>query len=404
MKKTCKILLTLLLTTSMFATSVFATPDVDTLEGEKDRAEAEMHSLQGELEGIMTRMYEIEEQLVRKGEAIIQATTDLGEAEVKEAQQQEDMKHRIVAMYENGNSSILEVIFESGSISEMLTRAENIQAIHDYDRKALDEFVKTKEKVANLKETLESEKAYLEVLQEEAVAQKEQLTEKIEEKQAEVADLEEQLQKAAEEAARKAAEEAARRAAEEEARRAAEEEARRAEEEENRRQQETTNNNSSSTNTGSAGTGSSNTGSSNTGSTNTGSSNTGSSSGGSYAGSGDSSVGAAIVAAARSYIGTPYVWGGTSYSGIDCSGLTMSAHQAVGISIPRVSGSQAGGGKRVGSLSEALPGDVICYPGHVAIYVGNGRVVHAPTFGQTVKEASVYMGPSQPITAIRRYW
>lgn len=386
MKKTGKILLTLLLTTSMFTTSVFATPDVDTLEGEKDRVEAEVNSLQDELEGIMTRMYEIEEQLVAKGEAIIQATADLEEAEVREAQQQEDMEHRIVAMYENGNSSMLEVIFESGSISEMLVRAENIQAIHDYDRKALEEFVQTKEKVANLKETLESEQAYLEELQEEATLQKQQLTEKIEEKQAEVADLDEQIQKAAEEAARKAAEEAARRAAEEEARRAAEEE--------ERRQQEAANNSNTSS-------GNTNTGNSNNG--NTGSINTGSS-GGSYVGSGDASVGSAIVAAARSYIGTPYVWGGTSYSGIDCSGLTMKAHQAVGISIPRVSGSQAGGGKRVGSLSEALPGDIICYPGHVAIYVGNERVIHAPTFGQTVKEASVYMGPSQPITAIRRYW
>ena len=76
----------------------------------------------------------------------------------------------------------------------------------------------------------------------------------------------------------------------------------------------------------------------------------------------------------------------------------------MGITIDRWSGHQAIGGKDVGSLENALPGDIICYPGHVAIYIGNYRVIHAPTEGQQVKEASVYMGSSQPITAIRRYW
>ena len=99
------------------------------------------------------------------------------------------------------------------------------------------------------------------------------------------------------------------------------------------------------------------------------------------------------------------MWGGNGYGGIDCSGLTKAAHNAVGIyNIARTSGAQAGGGKNVGSLANALPGDVICYPGHVAIYIGNNKVIHAPTFGQTVKVANVSMGPSQPITAIRRYW
>ena len=76
----------------------------------------------------------------------------------------------------------------------------------------------------------------------------------------------------------------------------------------------------------------------------------------------------------------------------------------MGIRIPRVSGDQAASGKWIDGLENALPGDVICYPGHVAIYIGNYRVIHAPTFNQTVKEASVYMSASQPITAIRRYW
>lgn len=382
MKKIAKKLMVLFLACSLVVGTVHAAPTVKDLEDEKKQAQQELHSLQSQLEKVMADIYEIDAQMVSKGEEIIQATSDLEEAEVKEEAQYEAMKCRIVAMYENGNSSFLSVIFESGSIADMLKAAENVQTLHEYDRKALQQFVATKEKIANLKESLESEQKQLESLHDEMEERKGSLATMIENQKDEVADLDAQI----EEAARKAAEEAAaKKAAEEAARKKAEEEAKKKAEEEN-------NSNNSSNGQGTGNTGSNN------------SNNTGSSGGGSYTGSGDSSVGQAIVAAARTYIGVPYVWGGTSYKGIDCSGLTQAAHKAVGISIPRVSGDQAASGKKVDGLENALPGDVICYPGHVAIYIGNYRVIHAPTKGQNVKEASVYMGSSQPITAIRRYW
>ena len=414
MHKIFKRSIPVLLACTIFSTSVFAEPSSDELQNEADRleqeadkienemeqAEEEMNALQNELTGIMEEIYETESQLVQKGEEIIEATEDLEEAEAREVQQQEDMERRIVAMYENGDGSMLELIFESGSIAEMLTRAENIQAVHDYDRKALDEFIETKNKIAALKETLESEQAYLAELLQKSEAQEAKLSALVSEKQAEVENFEDRLAQAAakaaemaekaEEAARKEEEE--RRRKEEEERRRREEEERRRQEEEERREQEAANNNSSS-----------NSNSDSDQSSNNVQEDVPVSGSGSSGGT-DQSVGMAIVSKAQSYLGVPYAWGGTSYNGIDCSGLTMRCHQGVGISIPRVSGSQAGGGKSVSGLANALPGDVICYPGHVAIYVGNYTVIHAPRTGKNVEYASVYLGGSKPITAIRRYW
>ena len=90
-----------------------------------------------------------------------------------------------------------------------------------------------------------------------------------------------------------------------------------------------------------------------------------------------SGSGSSVVDYATQFVGNPYVWGGTSLTGgADCSGFTQSVYANFGVSLPRTSYEQQNAGTEV-SYADAQPGDLICYGGHVAIYMGNGRIVHA---------------------------
>ena len=90
-----------------------------------------------------------------------------------------------------------------------------------------------------------------------------------------------------------------------------------------------------------------------------------------------SGSGSSVVDFATQFVGNPYVWGGTSLTGgADCSGFTQSVYANFGVSLPRTSYEQHNAGTEV-SYADAQPGDLICYGGHVAIYMGNGRIVHA---------------------------
>ena len=103
----------------------------------------------------------------------------------------------------------------------------------------------------------------------------------------------------------------------------------------------------------------------------------GSSSGGNVMGSGS---GTDVVDFALQFVGNPYVYGGTSLTdGADCSGFVQSVYARFGISLPRTVPYQAQCGKAV-SYSEAQPGDLICFSGHIGIYVGGGKMVHASDY------------------------
>lgn len=93
-----------------------------------------------------------------------------------------------------------------------------------------------------------------------------------------------------------------------------------------------------------------------------------------------SEMGKAVIDYATQFVGNPYVWGGSSLTnGTDCSGFVMSVYKNFGVSLPHSSSALRSQGYDVGGLANAQPGDIVCYSGHVGLYVGNGQIVHAST-------------------------
>ncbi len=333
---------------------------VDSLKQQKEATQKEVSSLKSQLTTILGKLDELEIALDTKQKEIEKAEADLEEAKAQEKQQYNDMKTRIVYMYEEGGSSIeLEKIIQSQSISDMLSTVEYAQNLHDYDRQKLDELIATKQKIQDLNAQLKEQKAEMESLQAEYEEQSASLNAMIDEKSAEIADLGDQIQEAAKEV-QKAKE---REAAEALARAAAQRAAAAAQAQ------------SSGGSSGSSGVSSG------------GSSVTPVTPSAPVVDGGANPHGSTIVAAAYSQIGVPYVWGGTSPGkGLDCSGLTQYCYRCAGISIPRTSGAQLAAGTRVSNPS---PGDICWTPGHVAIYIGNGQMIEAQQTGVPVKVSKV---------------
>lgn len=367
-KKSIRTLMAILAVSVFISTAVYAEPSskeaqekVDALKEKKAAKQQEVSSLKSQLTTILAKLDELETALDAKQKEIEQSEADLEEAKLEEKQQYEDMKTRIVYMYEEGTSSAeLEKIMKSQSISDMLSVVEYAQNLHDYDRNKLDELIATKQKIQELNAQLKAQKAEMEDLQAQYEEQSGALNAMIEEKSAEIADLGDQIQEAAKEVQkakeREAAEALARAAAEARARAAA--------------QQQTGTNGRSGAATSSGSTTGPNA-----------PANPPVISGGANA------HGSTIVAAAYSQLGVPYVWGGTSPGrGLDCSGLTQYCYRCAGISIPRTSGAQLAGGTIVSNPS---PGDICWTPGHVAIYIGNGQMIEAQQTGVPVKISAV---------------
>lgn len=387
-KRLCSFVLALTMTCSLFATPVYATPSEDKqkalkeqeeLESKKEAASSEVSALQEQLSTLMSKMNELEMQLMEKGQEIVQAEDDLEDAQEREKQQYKDMKLRIKYMYETGDSSTVERILSSGSISEMLAQAEYVQKVHEYDRDQLQEYANTVKEVQEKKDALEAEQERLLDLQDDYQEQSDSMSTLIQEKSSEIENLDELIQQAAAEVAAAAEKEEAERLAAIEA-------AARAEAE---KQLQNNTNNGGTTNSGTT-----NNGATNNGTTNSGTSNSGNYNNTSSSPSYNASTGNAVVDRAYSCLGAEYVWGGCAPGAFDCSGL--------------VSYCLTGSYTRLGTtytfyswprVSDPQPGDVCVSWEHTGIYIGGGQMIHAATFG-----VGVIIGPVQSGMIYVRPW
>lgn len=358
---------------------------VNELEDEQQDIDAQIQTLSNEIAELMASISLLEEEIEAKKAQIEQAKIDLAEAQQVEQTQYEAMKVRVKAMYESGETSLLDIIFSSSSMQDMLNKADYVEKMHEYDKKMLTNYKIARQNVEDLKENLEIEESELEEAQEGLREEMDSVEEARAELEAISADYAVQISKARQQAEIYKSQIKQRNAqikqieAEEERKRKEEEERKRKEEEERKRKEEEAKKNSTNSND------SSNDSSNNSSTTTQKPAATAAVDTSSIMAAKGSAKGKEIAAYACGFVGNPYVAGGTSLTnGADCSGFTQSVFKAYGYSLPRNSTSQRSVGREV-SYAEAEPGDIICYPGHVAIYIGNGKIVHASSAKTGIK-------------------
>lgn len=360
---------------------------IEELAAEQEGVEEEIEEITAALTEVMADIEDLNQRIDIKEGEIAEAQVSYDAAVAEEEAQYEAMKIRIKYMYEKGDSSYVQLFAEARSFSELLTKADYIEDLYEYDRRMLAKYKETVEMVAALQEQLEKEKNELVVLEanaEEEKAYMEGIQEDLEATSAEyarqilsaenqaveyetlIAAQNAEINRRKAEAERRAREEAERRAREEAERQAALAAAANAADSEAARERalsEVADAESSKKVSNSNGTFDVSS---------------------IYSANG-SSLGKSVAVYACKFIGNPYVYGGTSLTnGTDCSGFVYSVYKEFGYNVPRTSFDQRTAGKEV-SYSEAQPGDIICYAGHVAIYIGNGMIVHASTPSTGIK-------------------
>lgn len=400
-------------------------------EEEKSRAESEAQQLEQKLGQSRQKEQALEEELVRLlalkdilesdmeelKTQIQEADRDYRQAEEKRQRQYDILKKRIQFLYEEGDITYLDILLKAKNIGDVVSQTEYFRQLYEYDQEIIQRYEKLKQEAAGKKELLEEKQSQLEVMEEENESQQKELEGFIAARQKESSGFALELEEAQARAAQ-AAGEVIRKTEEIRILRARQEEERIRQEKERIRQEQE----SAGREPGSAGQESGAAGrepgaagrepgatgrepggaGQESGSAGTAQDSAGTAGGRSVKSIGGTEFGRNVADYALQFVGNPYVYGGTSLTGgTDCSGYTQSVYRHFGVSIPRTSGEQAGFGREI-PYEDMEPGDLVCYSGHVAMYIGGGRIVHASSRKEGIKVSN---DPAyRTIVSIRRPW
>ena len=322
---------------------------IDSIKSQQSALQSQIDQVDSELVQVLVDLDVVAGEIESKKVELAQAEADLETAKAKEAEQYSSMKERIRYMYENGDSSFLDALVGAQNFADVLNKVENFSKVYDYDRNLLVEYQNTKTEVANLVTQVEEEKQELEENQATYQEQQQQLETLKAEKSSQMDNFDSKLAEAQSLAAQY------KQTIDQQNAIIAQELA------------------AAQTVRVTAGASSVANNSSATSSNKKNNTSTGSGSG------------SAVVNYACQFVGNPYVWGGTSLTnGADCSGFIMSVYAHFGVSLPHSSSAMRGVGREV-SVSDMQPGDIVCYSGHVAIYMGGGQIVHASSPSTGIK-------------------
>ncbi len=367
-----------------------ANSQVGNITGAQDNLGEEIEDIDQQLVDLLTDIKLIDDSIEKTKEQIDETQKKYDAAVEQQKSQYNEMKVRVRYMYEQGNKSYVEILMSSYGMQDALNKADYVSKLYSYDRTKLAEYEATVKQVADLKESLEEQQSELEASKSEKEDEQKYLDGVEKEKQSQYDDYDVQLAKAKQAAAayseqlKQQTDQISQLQAAEDKAKAEEEAKKKAEEEAKKKAEEAKNNTGSSNNSNN---------SSNNASEDVQARRSSASS--SVSGSGS---GADIAKYACNFIGNPYVPGGTSLTnGADCSGFVQAVYSHFGYSLPRNSFSQSQVGEAV-SYDQAQAGDVIYYGGHVAIYLGNGMIVHASTQKTGIKTS---VATYRPIITVR---